>query len=27
MLKFFKRAFDAYVNAAGNYPMPMTWSF
>jgi len=27
MLRFFKRAFDAYVAGAGNYPLPMVWTF
>jgi hypothetical protein len=27
MLKVFKRVFDAYVAGAGNYPVPMVWTF
>ena len=27
MIRFIKRAFDAYVAGAGSYPLPMTWTF
>jgi len=26
MLKFFKRALNAYIKGAGSYPLPMTWA-
>ena len=26
-MTFIKRVFNAYVNAAGSYPMPMIWAF
>jgi len=27
VLNFFKRAFDSYVASAGNYPLPLVWTF
>jgi len=26
MINFFRRVFEAYVRAAGNYPIPMAWA-
>ena len=27
MIAFFKRAFDAYINAVGRHPYPQTWLY
>jgi hypothetical protein len=27
MITFLKRAFEAYVDGAGRYPLPMLWTF
>jgi len=27
MITFLKRAFEAYLDGAGRYPLPMVWTF